>query len=195
MNHGLTTDLNGIPICIAYHKQQNVHIEKHNDEEYFLDWIDYRSSGKADSNYATCSDTRKSVTGYCVYLEDAPVTVKSGMQKIVALSVTEAETIAVVQCVQEMIYCKKVLESIKLKVELPMIINTDNQGAVDLINGWSTTGGTKHMDVRVMFLRELKEQGVIRVEWISTNANESDIFTKNVDKEALSKHMKCFSSE
>jgi len=87
------------------------------------------------------------------------------------------------------------LESIKLKVELPMIINTDNQGAVDLINGWSTTGGTKHMDVRVMFLRELKEQGVIRVEWISTNANESDIFTKNVDKEALSKHIKCFSSE
>ena len=157
--------------------------------------FEFRISGKADSNYATCSDTRKSVTGYCVYLEDAPVTVKSGMQKIVALSVTEAETIAVVQCVQEMIYCKKVLESIKLKVELPMIINTDNQGAVDLINGWSTTGGTKHMDVRVMFLRELKEQGVIRVEWISTNANESDIFTKNVDKEALSKHIKCFSSE
>ena len=52
MNHGLTTDINGIPICIAYHKQQSIHIEKHNDEEYFLDWIDYRSSGKADlANY------------------------------------------------------------------------------------------------------------------------------------------------
>ena len=120
---------------------------------------------------------------------------KSGMQKIVALSVTEAETIAVVQCVQEMLYCKKVLESIGLKVELPMIINTDNQGAVDLINGWSTTGGTKHMDVRIMFLRELKEQDVIRVEWISTKDNEADIFTKNVDQLTLSKHMECFSSK
>jgi hypothetical protein len=157
--------------------------------------FEFRIKGKADSNYATCSDTRKSVTGYCVYLEDAPITVKSGMQKIVALSVTEAETIAVVQCVQEMLYCKKVLESIGLKVELPMIINTDNQGAVDLINGWSTTGGTKHMDVRIMFLRELKEQDIIRVEWISTKDNEADIFTKNVDQLTLNNHIECFSSK
>jgi hypothetical protein len=155
----------------------------------------FRIRGKADSNYATCTDTRKSVTGYCVYLEDAPVTVKSGMQKIVALSVTEAEIIAVVQCVQEMIYCKKVLESINLKVDLPMIVNTDNQGAVDLINGWSTTGGTKHMDVRIMYLRELKEQGIIKVEWIPTDENEADIFTKSVDVNTLNRHKNCFSSE
>ena len=32
------------------------------------------------------------------------LTVKSGMQKIVAISVTEAEVIALVQCVQELIY-------------------------------------------------------------------------------------------
>ena len=94
-----------------------------------------------------------------------------------------------------MIYCKKVLESIGLLVELPMIINTDNQGAVDLINGWSTTGGTKHMDVRIMFLRELKEQGLIRIEWISTDENEADIFTKNVDMKTLEKHVNCFSTE
>ena len=48
----MTTDVNGIPICIAYHKQQNVNISKHNGEEYFLDWVDYRSSGKEDlANY------------------------------------------------------------------------------------------------------------------------------------------------
>ena len=48
----MTTDVNGIPICIAYHKQQSVNITKHIGEEYFLDWIDYRSSGKEDlANY------------------------------------------------------------------------------------------------------------------------------------------------
>lgn len=45
---GMTTEQNGIPICIAYHKQQNVNITAHQGEEYFLDWIDYRSSGKED---------------------------------------------------------------------------------------------------------------------------------------------------
>ena len=52
IGQGMTTDVNGIPICIAYHKQQNVNISKHNGEEYFLDWVDYRSSGKEDlANY------------------------------------------------------------------------------------------------------------------------------------------------
>ena len=52
MDQGMTTEPNGIPICIAYHKQQNVNITKHVGDEFFLDWIDYRSSGKEDlANY------------------------------------------------------------------------------------------------------------------------------------------------
>ena len=52
IGQGMTTDINGIPICIAYHKQQDVNITKHSGEEYFLDWVDYRSSGKEDlANY------------------------------------------------------------------------------------------------------------------------------------------------
>ena len=52
IGQGMTTDMNGIPICIAYHKQQNVNITKYMGDEYFLDWIDFRSSGKEDlANY------------------------------------------------------------------------------------------------------------------------------------------------
>ena len=87
--------------------------------------------GKSDSNYATCKETRKSVTGFVVYFEGTPVAVKSGMQCIVALSVSEAEVIAMVQCIQEMLYIKKLIESIELKVKTPMIIWVDNKAAVD----------------------------------------------------------------
>jgi len=52
IDQGMTTDVNGIPICIAYHKQQSVNITKYMGNEYFLDWIDFRSSGKEDlANY------------------------------------------------------------------------------------------------------------------------------------------------
>lgn len=52
MGYGMTTELNGVPVCIAYHKQQDVNITNHQGSEYFLDWIDYRSSGKEDlANY------------------------------------------------------------------------------------------------------------------------------------------------
>ena len=70
------------------------------------------------------------------------------------------------------------------------MVNTDNKGAVDLINGWSVGGGTKHMDCRLMYLRELKENGTIRVQWIPTESNKSDIFTKNCDPQTYVKHVK-----
>jgi hypothetical protein len=38
----------------------------------------------------------------------------------VTLSVTEAELVAATTCIQEMIYTKKIVESMGLKVKLPM---------------------------------------------------------------------------
>ena len=102
---------------------------------------------------------------------------------------TEAEFIALVQCVQEMLYVKKVLNSMELQVELPMIVYCDNKGAVDMANGWNIGGGTKHMDIRVAFIRELKESGDLLIKWISTNDNTADIFTKNTDSKTFNHHI------
>ena len=94
----------------------------------------FRVWGKSDSDYAKCPKTRRSVTGYAVYVEDAPVMVKSAMQKTVALSVTEVEIMAAVTCAQDMLYTVRVFESIGLQVELPMTLEVDNSGADDIAN-------------------------------------------------------------
>jgi hypothetical protein len=52
----------------------------------------------------------------------------------VSLSTTEAETYAGVTCVQNMLYMKNVLELLRLKVKLPMVLEMDNQGVVYLAN-------------------------------------------------------------
>ena len=67
--------------------------------------------GVSDSDYAKCPVTRRSVSGYATFLEDAPVSVKSAMQKTVALSVTEAETISAVSCTQDILYDRRVIMS------------------------------------------------------------------------------------
>ena len=146
--------------------------------------------GRADSDYANCKETRRSVSGYSVFLEDAPVSTKSGMQRIVALSTTEAETIAAVQCAQEMLYVMRLINSMELKVKLPMVLEIDNKGAVDLSNSWSVSGGTKHMEVRYQFLRELKQNGLLKVHWIPGTENDSDLFTKNLDRKTFEKHVR-----
>jgi len=117
--------------------------------------------GRTDSNYTTNSETRKSISGIEVTLNGAPVVMRSIGQKIVALSVTEAELIARTQGAQEMLYIMRLLESIRLKVKKPMILECDNKGARYICNNWTVNGRTKHMDTRYYFLRELKEKGII----------------------------------
>jgi hypothetical protein len=125
----------------------------------------FRIHGMSDSDYAKDPETRRSVSGYTTFLNEAPVTMKSKMQECVTLSVTEAELVAATNCTQDMLYIKKVIESLKLKVELPMILYVDNNGAKDLMNNWSVGGRTRHVDVRYHFLRELKEQNIIKINW------------------------------
>ena len=55
-------------------------------------------------------------------------------QKHVTLSVTEAEQASGVTCAQDMIFVMRSIQSIGLKVKLPMILEMDNKGAVDLAN-------------------------------------------------------------
>ena len=117
------------------------------------------------------------------------------MQKIVALSSAEAELIALVLCLQEMMYLKKLVEALELQVELPMLVECDNKATVDLVNGHSASGGTKHIDVRLMYARELKEAGVIKIQWIPTEKNEADIFTKNTDHKTFNRHSSKFMQE
>ena len=148
--------------------------------------------GKSDSNYGTDTETRRSVSGYAVYLEDAPIAIKSVMQRIITLSSTEAELIALVQCVQEMMATKRLLESMQLQVQLPMVIECDNKGAVDLVNGYQVGGGTKHIDIRTYFVRDLKDDGVIVVKWIPTESNETDTLTKNTKEKIFVRHIPNF---
>eukprot|EP00957_Ditylum_brightwellii_P055820 4229169-Ditylum_brightwellii.AAC.1 len=81
------------------------------------------------------------------------------------ISATEIETIASVQCMQGMLYCKRVFECMDLKVELPMELHIDNNRAVDLANNQSAEGKIRHMENRVFFLSYLKETEIIETKW------------------------------
>ncbi len=69
------------------------------------------------------------------------------IEEKVALLSSKAELNAAVLCVQDMMYQSNMLESIGLKVELPMILEMDNKGAVNLVNSFSVGGCTQHINV------------------------------------------------
>ena len=49
-----------------------------------------------------------------------------------------------------------------------------------------------HIDIRTFFVRDLKDEGVIEVQWIPTSANESDVCTKNTKEAVYLEHIKHF---
>ena len=76
-----------------------------------------------------------------------------------------------------------------------MILGTNNMDAFNIANNWSSSGRTRHMDVRLKFLRELKEANIIHVKHTSGETNEADMFTKNLARPLFERHGKQFVGE
>ena len=76
-----------------------------------------------------------------------------------------AELYAIVQCSQDMLYVMRLLQSMGLKVKLPMVLKADNKGAVDIANNWSIGGRTRHIEVKQYFICDLKAKGILVVNW------------------------------
>jgi len=148
----------------------------------------FRISGEADAYFAKDPLTRRSVSDNVARLEEVPVIVKSVMQKLVAISVTESELYSRVTCAQDMMYLWRLCRSAGISIELPMILKIDNKGTVDTANNWSCGGRMRH--VKLNFLRERKEAGIIKTIWFQGWSNPVEILTKNLSGPDFSKHGK-----
>jgi hypothetical protein len=149
-------------------------------------------SGASDAAYNQCPDTRKCVSGNTTEVNGVPVITKSVMQDTRKLLVTKAELDSAVTNVQDMLFVRQILESMGLKVKLPMVLRVDNLGVRELVNNWNVGGRTRHVANKAMYLRELKEWGVLKVLYQAGGDMCSNVFTKNLPKPAYKKHTSHF---
>jgi hypothetical protein len=54
---------------------------------------------------------------------------------------------------------------------------------------------TWHVDTRYHFVREFIKDGVIKIEFVRSVENDSDLFTKNFNQELYAKHTKKFQED
>ena len=88
----------------------------------------------------------------------------------------------------EILYVAGILKFLGVPLEYPITVNVDNIGAVYLSKNATTGSRTKHIDTRYHFVREYIEDGIIKVQFVRSEANDADIFTKNVNTETFQKH-------
>jgi len=150
--------------------------------------LEWDVKGYSDSNFAGDSDTRKSVSGFIIYLCGAAIAWRSKGQKSVTLSSTEAEYIAISEVATEILYVASILRFLGIPVEYPISVNVDNIGAIYLTKNATTGSRTKHVDTRFHFVREYIEDGVMKVQFVRSENNDADIFTKNLNGSLFQKH-------
>jgi hypothetical protein len=148
-----------------------------------------------DSDWAGDSKTRISVTGFILYLMNVPVCWRSKSQKGITLSSTEAEYVVMSEAVKEVKFICNLLCDIGIEVELPIIVKTDNNGAMFMAQNRSSGVRTRHVDTRYHFVRENLDDGIIKIEFIKSIENQSDIFIKNVTQEIYERHVEKFLEE
>jgi hypothetical protein len=137
----------------------------------------------ADADFAGEIETRKSTSGYIMFLFGCPIFWKSGLQTMVATSTTEAEFIAAASAVQEALWFREVVICITLEEDHfydTIHYYGDNEAALHLIRNHTAgvSGRSKHIDVKYKFLRDRYMRGDISVHSVSTTNQVDDCFTK-----------------
>ena len=63
-----------------------------------------------------------------------------------------------------------------------MVFYYDNSSAIDISKNPVQHSKTKHIEIRYHFIRDLVERKVVTLEYISTERQNADIFTKPLDR-------------
>jgi len=121
-------------------------------------------------------------------MKEVPIYWRSKAQQSVTLSSSEAEWIALSEAVKENMFVLQLLEIMKIKVKLPIKVQVDNTGAIFMSKNVTTMNCTKHVDVRTKFVNEYVEDGIIKIVFIKSQDNNSDIMMKNVGGDLYSRH-------
>ena len=128
------------------------------------------------------------MSGFILYVKGVPISWRSKAQRSVTLSSSEAEWVALSEAVKEIMFVLQLLESMKIKVKLPVTVRVDNVGAIFMSKNISTSNRTKHVDIRTKYVNEYVEDGIIKIIFVQSSDNDSDIMTKNVSGDLLDKH-------
>ena len=83
-----------------------------------------------DSDWGGNTDNRKSVSGWCIFVNNCLLGWGSRDQKNVTLYSTEAVYVGISEISKEILFIKQVLEFVGVKIHLPITVYVDNMGAI-----------------------------------------------------------------
>ncbi|GEQ70442.1 hypothetical protein JCM33374_g4119 [Metschnikowia sp. JCM 33374] len=141
----------------------------------------------SDADFASQRDAgSKSTTGFLIMYAGAPFSWKSKLQTLVATSTLNAELIALYQTVLEAVWLSNLLGELGFDHKIHLFC--DNDGTIKTAHTQALLEGTKHVRVKVDFVRQKVHARDVFLSRVDTHDNVADMLTKALVADTFKKH-------
>ncbi|CAI7906408.1 unnamed protein product [Closterium sp. NIES-54] len=135
-------------------------------------------TGHADASWADDQATQRSSQSYTFSLRSGSVSWRSTRSSSVLGSSCEAEIYAGAMAAQELGWLTYLLTDLGEPPRSPSVLYVDNKAMLALCREHRLEHRTKHIALRYFLARELQQRGQLRLAYVASEANTTDIFTK-----------------
>ncbi|CAJ2628294.1 unnamed protein product [Trifolium pratense] len=149
---------------------------------FFPTGITPKLSAYSDADWAGCPDTRRSVTGWCMFLGSSLISWKSKKQARVSKSSTESEYRAMSAACSEIIWLRGLLAELGFPQTGHTSLYADNTSAIQIVANTVFHERTKHIEVDCHSIRDAYDDRLIALPHVSTQFQVADILTKAVPR-------------
>ncbi|GJU71411.1 ribonuclease H-like domain-containing protein [Tanacetum coccineum] len=183
--------LNCLNVCLYMHDPRDPHFTAlKRILRYVRGTLDYgmqlhvssttQLSAYTDTDWAGCPVTRRSTSGYCVFLGDNLLSWSAKSQVTLSRSSAEAEYRCVANVVAETAWIRNLLCELHTPLFTATLVYCENVSAVYMSANPVQHQRTKHIEIDIYFVRDFVASGQVCVLHVPSRFQYANIFTKGL---------------